>query len=649
MKTRFYEYLTRVRNLRGYTQAQMAEKLGISRSTYTNYERGNRSPDLETLEHISDVLGCTLDELFGRSKGEPGREVQYADLMCEPEGTYDYSAKKKRLAIGVQDFRFLRERNAYYVDKTQFIEEFLDSWYQVTLVTRPRRFGKTLNMTMLREFLDCTRNSARLFAETKIEKSVYADWINQYPVIFLSFLNVKAENSREMIRQLSDLFLEEYDRYMDLTKSGKLSQRKKEMFFQNYRSLSEKQGAEEQRSCLCHGLKDLCGILEEYYGKKVFLLLDEYDTPFMYANSRGYYGQVREILSGMLSFSLKGNSSLEKAMLTGVQRVAKENIFSGLNNLMVCTVKDPEYKDCFGFTEEEVRELLDYCEAEFSGQVKAMYDGYKIGDTELYNPWSISCYGARKKLESYWVNTSENSILKNALREQGQLFFQSYEELLERGQVTVNADAAGAYYENQNETAFWGLLLNAGMVTIEEEIREDLYKVRVPNLEVWKGFQDLTASYLQVEEGKIDKMLYYLQTGDMERFSREYKRILLEIPSYYNLKDENSYHMMRLGMCVFLRGTYQVRSNRESGRGRGDILLYSRKWGCPSMILEFKYTRDKSENLEDLALKAIGQIKEKNYSADMTGQVWYVGLAHRGKEAAVKWEKQIDFPDKRRI
>ena len=224
MKTRFYEYLTRVRNLRGYTQAQMAEKLGISRSTYTNYERGNRSPDLETLEHISDVLGCTLDELFGRSKGEPGREVQYADLMCEPEGTYDYSAKKKRLAIGVQDFRFLRERNAYYVDKTQFIEEFLDSWYQVTLVTRPRRFGKTLNMTMLREFLDCTRNSAWLFAGTKIEKSVYADWINQYPVIFLSFLNVKAENSREMIRQLSDLFLEEYDRYMDLTKSGKLSQ-----------------------------------------------------------------------------------------------------------------------------------------------------------------------------------------------------------------------------------------------------------------------------------------------------------------------------------------------------------------------------------------------------------------------------------------
>ena len=171
MKTRFYEYLTKFRNLRGYTQAQMAEKLGISRSTYTNYESGNRSPDLETLEHISDVLGCTLDELFGRSKRETGREVQYADLMCEPEGTYDYSAKKKRLAIGVQDFRFLRERNAYYVDKTQFIEEFLDSWYQVTLVTRPRRFGKTLNMTMLREFLDCTRNSARLFAGTKIEKA----------------------------------------------------------------------------------------------------------------------------------------------------------------------------------------------------------------------------------------------------------------------------------------------------------------------------------------------------------------------------------------------------------------------------------------------------------------------------------------------
>ena len=643
MKTRFYEYLTRFRNLRGYTQEQIARKLGISRSTYTNYERGNRSPDLETLERISDVLDCTLDELFGRSKGEPGREVQYADMLYEPEGTYDYSAKKKRLAIGVQDFRFLRERNAYYVDKTQFIEEFLDSWYQVTLVTRPRRFGKTLNMTMLREFLDCTGNSARLFAGTKIEKSVYADWINQYPVIFLSFLNVKAENSREMIRQLSELLLEEYDRHMNLAKSGRLSQRKKELFFQNYRSFRGEQGFEEQRGCLCHGLKDLCGILEEYYGKKVFLLLDEYDTPFMYANSRGYYEQVREVLSGMLSFSLKGNSSLEKAMLTGVQRVAKENIFSGLNNLMVCTVKDPEYQDCFGFTKEEAEELLKYCGAEFSSQVKEMYDGYKIGDMELYNPWSLSCYGARKKLESYWVNTSENSILKNALREQGRPFFQSYEELLERGQVTVNADVTGTYYENQNETAFWGLLLNAGMVTIEEEIREDLYKIRVPNLEVWKGFQDLTAAYLQVEEGKLNKMLYDLQTGDMENFSREYKAILLEIPSYYDLKDENSYHMMMLGMCAFLRGTYQVESNREYGRGRGDILLHSRKWGYPGMILEFKYTRDKSVNLEELALKAVRQIKEKNYSADMTGQVWYIGLAHRGKEAAVKWEKQIDF------
>ena len=643
MKTRFYEYLTRFRNLRGYTQEQMARKLGISRSTYTNYERGNRSPDLETLERISDVLDCTLDELFGRSKGEPGREVQYADMLYDPAGTYDYSAKKKRLAIGVQDFRFLRERNAYYVDKTQFIEEFLDSWYQVTLVTRPRRFGKTLNMTMLREFLDCTGNSARLFAGTKIEKSVYADWINQYPVIFLSFLNVKAENSREMIRQLSELLLEEYDRHMNLAKSGRLSQRKKELFFQNYRSFRGEQGSEEQRSCLCHGLKDLCGILEEYYGKKVFLLLDEYDTPFMYANSRGYYGQVKEILSGLLSFSLKGNFSLEKALLTGVQRVAKENIFSGLNNLMVCTVKDPEYQDCFGFTEEETQELLKYCGTEFSGQVKAMYDGYRIGDTELYSPWSISCYGARKKLESYWGNTSENSILKNALREQGRPFFQSYEELLERGQVTVNADVTGAYYENQNETAFWGLLLNAGMVTIEEEIREDLYKIRVPNLEVWKGFQDLTAAYLQVEEGKLNKMLYDLQTGDMENFSREYKAILLEIPSYYDLKDENSYHMMMLGVCAFLRGTYQVESNREYGRGREDILLHSRKWGYPGMILEFKYTRDKSANLEELALKAVRQIKEKNYSADMTGQVWYIGLAHRGKEAAIKWEKQIDF------
>lgn len=249
-----------------------------------------------------------------------------------------------------------------------------------------------------------------------------------------------------------------------------------------------------------------------YYGKKVYLLLDEYDTPFISANSGGYYDEVREMLTGMMRSALKGNPSIEKALLTGIQRVAKENIFSGLNNLVVCTVKDSDYEDCFGFT-EEVRDLLEYCGVPFTGEVKEMYDGYQIGMTDLYNPWSISCYAARRKLESYWVNTGENSIIKNAMEQRDDSFVRDYNTLIEHG-----------------------------------------------------------------------TMLYDLEAGKMDRFAEDYQGILMKLPSYHDLKSENSYHMMMLGMCAFMQRHYEVSSNRENGSGRGDIVLRGRK-SSPEILL----------------------------------------------------------------
>ena len=360
---------------------------------------------------------------------------------------------------------------------------------------------------------------------------------------------------------------------------------------------------------------------------------------FISANSGGYYSEVRDVLAGMLSFALKGNPSIEKALLTGIQRVAKENIFSGLNNLVVCTAADADYADCFGFTEEETRELMEYCGGQFTDEVRDMYDGYRIGDCELYNPWSVSCYCARKRPESYWVNTGENSILKNALAQQRSTFAEKYNTLVEEGKITVKAELSTAYYEKPNDASLWGLLINAGMVTIEERKSEEDFTVRVPNQEVWKAFQELTAFYLQVDEYEIGTMLGYLKTGDIDKFAEAYRKVLLELPSYHDLKDENSYHMMMLGMCTFLRRDYDVRSNRESGSGRGDILLYAKKPSIPNLVLEFKYTKDHSKDLEELATDAVRQIKEKNDCADMQGETVIIGLAHCGKQAAVAWEK----------
>ena len=242
---------------------------------------------------------------------------------------------------------------------------------------------------------------------------------------------------------------------------------------------------------------------------------------------------------------------------------------------------------------------------------------------------------ARRRMESYWVNTSENSILRNALEVQGRSFEKEYETLVTEGEVEVTVDFSMAYYEKMDEANLWGLLVNAGIVTITKEIEEDYYRLRVPNLEVWKVFKELTACHLQIDERQMEKMLNALKRKDMERFAEEYQRVLLELPSYHDLKDENSYHMMTLGMCTFLRKDYDIKSNRETGEGRSDICLYAKHDRYPNLILEFKYTKDEKDDLEKLAEKALEQIKEKQYDAEMTGEVCYVGLAHCGKRVTV--------------
>ena len=635
----FCKHLLEYRKRAGYSPKDMSEKLLIEEPLYSQYENGTAEPGLDMLVSIADVLKCSLDELLGRS-GNYRRDTSGSGVMLREEAVqYGSPRAKKKVLIGLQDFRRLRELHAYYVDKTMMIGEFLDSPYQITLITRPRRFGKTMNMSMLAEFLDYTRDSKAIFEGTKVSRTEWMTELNQCPVIFLSLLETKSDTAEGMLWQLSGRIREEYKRYYNMLNSGKLSGDQVEEFNHIYNVLAHVQSKEQWKNCIIRSILVLCEVLSLYYGKNVYLLIDEYDTPFMSANMNGYYSEVRSVLAGFLSTSLKGNPYLERAMLTGIQRVAKENIFSGLNNLTVLTVNDSEYEDCFGFTEEEVRKLLDDFDLEFTDEVKETYDGYRFGNKDIYNPWSVTNYAVRKRLAPYWVNTAENSILKDALRERGTTFEKEYNKLIETGEITTVVSLTTAYYEHQSDASLWGLMVNAGMLTVKEIMGDDYYTLRIPNQEVWSAFRELTAFSLQIDEGDMQKLFMELIRGNIDEFAERYQNILLTLPSYHDLQCENSYHMMVLGMCVFQQKNYIIESNRENGNGRADLLMRAKRSGYPNMILEFKYTKDKKENLDKLAASAVEQMKDKKYDVNLDIPVYYIGLAHCGKQAAVYYQK----------
>lgn len=635
----FCKHLLEYRKRAGYSPKDMSEKLLIEEPLYSQYENGTAEPGLDMLVSIADVLKCSLDELLGRSVNYKMDTSGRGMMLREEPVPYGSPRAKKKVLIGVQDFRRLRELHAYYVDKTMMIGEFLDSSYQITLITRPRRFGKTMNMSMLAEFLDCTKDSRMIFEGTKVSRTEWMVELNQHPVVFLSLLEIKSDTAEGMLWQLTGRIREEYKRYYNMLNSGKLSGDQVEEFNHIYNVLAHVQSKEQWKNCIIRSILVLCEVLSLYYGKNVYLLIDEYDTPFMSANMNGYYSEVRSVLAGFLSTSLKGNPYLERAMLTGIQRVAKENIFSGLNNLTVLTVNDSEYEDCFGFTEEEVRKLLDDFDLEFTDEVKETYDGYRFGNKDIYNPWSVTNYAVRKRLAPYWVNTAENSILKDALRERGTTFEKEYNKLIETGEITTVVSLTTAYYEHQSDASLWGLMVNAGMLTVKEIMGDDYYTLRIPNQEVWSAFRELTAFSLQIDEGDMQKLFMELIRGNIDEFAERYQNILLTIPSYHDLQCENSYHMMVLGMCVFQQKNYIIESNRENGNGRADLLMKAKRSGYPNMILEFKYTKDKKEDLDKLAASAVEQMKDKKYDVNLDTPVYYIGLAHCGKQAVIHYQK----------
>lgn len=546
----------------------------------------------------------------------------------------------KKIPTGIKSFRKLREENYYFVDKTLMIKDFLERGSEVTLITRPRRFGKTINMSMMSEFFDITKDSKEIFKGTKIMDTPYASELNQYPTIFISFADAK-ENKETIVKFIKNQFQLEYSRYNYIFKDMD------EYEENDYRIINE--GIKNNQNGTLQDIEKalifLMRRLKKYYGKDVVLFIDEYDTPFIEAKTGNFYQEIKGSLATLLRSSLKNSDDLKYAMLTGIQRVAKENIFSDLNNLVVCDVTDQRYASYFGFTNNETQELLEYYGLELNDEVKKMYDGYHIGNQDIYNPWSLLNYADTQKLISFWVNTSANSMIKNALKQADYTFKNQYDKLIKESKLDTYVSMQTSFFEEANNSTLWGLFVNAGYLTVTKEINllKGKYRIEIPNEEVKQEFIKLTEYQLGLSSGTLDTVTESLVNEDQETFLENYQEILM-IPSYHDFEKENSYHMMMLGMCLCLNKDYEIISNREVGKGRDDLILKSKDEKRTSFVLEFKYLKEDKKDLEkaldELSNKAIQQIKDNKYDYGLKGKVIYIGLAHHGKDVNIKWENK---------
>lgn len=551
---------------------------------------------------------------------------------------------KQQMPIGVDDFKTLREKNYYFVDKTDFIRELIDGHSQVTLITRPRRFGKTLNMSMLSWFFSITqeKQSRNLFAGLAIEKAGvdYMKHRGQYPVLFFSLKDFSSLTWEQMQNEwrlfLQDLFLQ-YDFLRDTSKvQPELVER-----FQNL--VEGKANLENMSKASALLLR----IMHQYYGKKVILLLDEYDAPIEQAWENGFYKEGIAFMKQFLGSALKGNSDLEFAILTGVLRVAKESIFSGLNNLDVCSILRDKYSLVFGFTEQETKALLvSQRAADKLTEVKKWYDGYRIGNQEIYNPWSVVNYVANeRKPRPYWVRTSENGILKELLVHADTLRVRMVQGLLEDKPVRVTLDEGVIYPEiGKNPAALFTMMLTTGYLTIQEVISEmdERYALRIPNEEIKRLYRAEILNHLAkgINKNTFDNLFDSLLLGETEYFALQLQEILRSVVSVYDAANKESfYHGFMLGMtALFLDSSYQVESNRESGYGRFDLAIFPQDKKCAGVIMEFKVAATEDE-LPAKAEEALQQIEKRAYVTEFSQRgivnVWKYGIAFCGKKIAV--------------
>ena len=543
----------------------------------------------------------------------------------------------KRLAIGLSDFKHLIKEDFYYFDKTKFIEEVIKDGSQVKLFARPRRFGKTLNMSMLKYFFDIKNKeeNKEIFKDLYIEKTEAFKEQGQYPVIFLSLKDLKAltwEQMEKAIKSAISRLFSEYKYLLNvLDKFDTLA-------FENI--LLKNTELED----LKEALKFLTKILYEKYNKKVVVLIDEYDSPLVSAYINGYYEKAKDFFKTFYSTVLKDNSYLQMGVLTGIIRVIKAGIFSDLNNLSTYTILSDVYTDSYGLTEEEVEKSLKYygIEQEISN-VKDWYDGYKFGDSEVYNPWSILNFLRFKELRAYWVDTSGNDLIKDVLKKITKNTIEALERLFNGEGLKQNISGTSDLSKLLSEDELWELMLFSGYLTVEEKIDHKNYVLRLPNKEIKELFRD---TFLEKYFGRGSKLLYLMEAlteNRIDEYEERLQEILLTSVSYNDTKKGNEafYHGLIMGMGLYLEGEYITKSNIESGLGRYDFVIEPKNKAKRAFIMEFKST-DSIENLEEISKEALRQIEDKKYDISLkqngVKDITYLGIAFCGKQIKIEYK-----------
>ena len=543
----------------------------------------------------------------------------------------------KRLAIGVSDFKKIIEGDFYYFDKTKLIEEIINDGSEVKLFARPRRFGKTLNMSMLKYFFDIENKeeNKEIFKDLYIEKTEAFKEQGQYPVIFLSLKDLKAltwEQMEKAIKSAISRLFSEYKYLLnDLDKFDTLT-------FENI--LLKNIELED----LKEALKFLTRILYEKYNKKVVVLIDEYDSPLVSAYINGYYEKAKDFFKTFYSSVLKDNSYLQMGVLTGIIRVIKAGIFSDLNNLRTYTILSDVYTDSYGLTEEEVeKSLKDYGIEQEISNVKDWYDGYKFGDSEVYNPWSILNFLDFKELRAYWVDTSGNDLIKDVLKNITKNTIEALERLFNGEGLKQSISGTSDLSKLLSEDELWELMLFSGYLTVEEKIDQKNYVLRLPNKEIKELFRD---TFLEKYFGRGSKLLYLMEAlteNRIDEYEERLQEILLTSVSYNDTKKGNEafYHGLIMGMGLYLEGEYITKSNIESGLGRYDFVIEPKNKTKRAFIMEFKST-DNIEKLEEVSKEALEQIENKKYDVSLKQNdikdITYMGIAFCGKEIKIEYK-----------
>lgn len=559
---------------------------------------------------------------------------------------------KKVIGIGKQSFEDIIQSNCFYIDKTSLIKEWWESEDDITLITRPRRFGKTLNMDMLKCFFSNQyRDQGQLFEGLNIWKEEkYQQLQGTYPVIYLSFADVKQTNYKDAVLKIKKIITDVYQQYIELAGWEGLT----EVQVRQFQSVDPYM---DDVTAQC-ALKDLSGYLYRYYEKKVIILLDEFDTPMQEAYIHGYWDEFTAFIRSLFNAAFKTNPYLNRAMMTGITRVSKESIFSDLNNLKVVTTTSEEYATCFGFTQEEVFEALEEFQlADQKDAVKQWYDGFTFGSQrDIYNPWSITNYLKEKKLLAYWASTSSNGLINRLIQISKPDVKEFMEELLNEREIVLNFDEQIVFDQLETkENAIWSLMVASGYLKIDKiEYRGILhvpwYHLKITNLETLGMFSEMFAGWFQNTRSNYNAFIKAMLCGNIKEMNAYMNEVALATFSSFDTgshpsgrtQPERFYHGFVLGLLVELRDQYEVRSNRESGYGRYDVMLMPRQKNKLAFVLEFKvYDAQEELKLEDTVQSALVQIEEKDYDTELVergiskSKIRHYGFAFEGKKVLI--------------